>query len=333
MAKTTMAALCGAAVVGWSTPCFVAPQLLSAKGKTGSDAHTSGAQAGALPGLSSSPSICLALGLAAGSGVALANAKLRRNQRVMRRVATEQKVWELSEAAQWDPPFFTMELMQTYLKDEMAASLAEKVPDAEVAAFWKADAEGKKEVKAKGHPEEVYSRILLKAAQEKKETVAVTKDIRNIRDALQNINAPEFEELLALWLEVEISDDDKAKKMATWLKLESKVAPKWFGFMVKNQRSADIWSTCEAYMNTVYAEQKIRQVFCRTAVPLSDAQVEAIKEKIKKELEVLDVKLKIMVEPELVAGFILEYDFQSEDTMFGPRQEIDMSLSNALRGA
>jgi len=115
--------------------------------------------------------------------------------------------------------------------------------------------------------------------------------------------------------------------------LKSTVVPKFIVFMAKKLRLDMFRMLAGRYVKDVYVAQSIAPVRGESAAPLSDEQVNSLKDKMKKTLGVQDIKLATNVNPALVAGFKLYWDFIDPEKMSVPMAEADYSFESQLKVA
>merc|ERR1712187_553290 len=84
--------------------------------------------------------------------------------------------------------------------------------------------------------------------------------------------------------------------------LESSVVPKFVTFLAKKKRLQALQPVVEEYMATLYETQNIVPVRVRSAQPLTEEQMEAIKVKMKAKTGAPDIKLVCQIDASLIAG-------------------------------
>merc|ERR1711920_266248 len=169
----------------------------------------------------------------------------------------------------------------------------------------------------------------------KGQSVPVTKDVMKLKAALER---PEWSE--EYWEYVELintpfSDQlDQAKaivdKFGPW---ESEVFPKFVIFLAKKRRLKALYPICQEFVAFTYMRASIEPVTVTSAKPLTEDQVELIKNKMKEKLEVTDIKLIQKLDQNLLSGFKLEWGYvDPEDTAVGA-ETLDFSLKTQLDNA
>lgn len=323
-----MAAVCSVAVVGWSSTTFLAPSLNRA-GAPGTAVYKGASHAESAPLPSMDASMTFAMAVVAGGSLAKAGARRARKQQM--KAAVVEPI--LEPATEWMPMDYDESTVNALIaegdKPKMAASAFYEESDKND-SVWNCAEDMVKE-----YAEETLANVIMKASRDKKETVPVTKDMMMLKALLSDFYEPTVstEEFQNVWQQPAARDDEKAAAMCKVLKFESTVVPGFVKLMARKERLEQLHLVCNVYLQSLYEVQKIKAVYCKTAQPLSEQQVESIKKKLKVKLDAVDIKMVTLVDPNLVAGFVLEYDFLDEEKMYGPTQIFDATLLNQLQKA
>merc|ERR1711879_590754 len=127
---------------------------------------------------------------------------------------------------------------------------------------------------------------------------------------------------------------DKANLIIELLQpLESTVLPKFLVFLAKKKRMMSLKKIVQQYVQTLYISQSVAPVRVISASVLTEEQKDAIKEKMKKKLEVDDIKLICEYDNSLLGGFKVLYGYTDPDRLLVPNYEVDCSLKNFLDSA
>lgn len=181
-----------------------------------------------------------------------------------------------------------------------------------------------------GSPADLFMQVLRDAAAKKGESVPVTKDVMKARKALRNEDfLMELEEYVGSVAGDEYVRAEKAIEMMT--NLESTVFPKFMLFLAKKNRSGLLETMMDHYIRTLYKTESIAPVNVVTANSLTDAEKESLKERMKVVAGASDIKMVIKVDPALVAGFKVEWDFLDPDNMLNAQQSIDMTMASHIK--
>jgi len=173
----------------------------------------------------------------------------------------------------------------------------------------------------------LFAKTLLAGAKKLKETVVVTRDIMKVKE----LNSQESfytvfdDETRDAVLDCLGTPSSQAEVLIKSFNLESTTVPAMIRYMAKMDLIGELQDTAETFLQMLYEDQKIASVIAKTAKPLTDAQVTALKNKLKVKLQVEDIKLKNVIDESLISGYILEYNFMDEDKMENPMQTVDAS--------
>merc|ERR1719401_509699 len=111
---------------------------------------------------------------------------------------------------------------------------------------------------------------------------------------------------------------------------ESTVMKKFITFLAKKRRLVGLLPVCKEYVAALYFSQSIAPVLVKSALPLTDEQMESIKEKMKAKTESGDIKLINEIDGTLLAGFTVEWGYIDPEKLEGPTNGIDLSLKSYL---
>jgi len=182
-------------------------------------------------------------------------------------------------------------------------------------------------------PIEIYSTSLMEASRKKEETVQVVKDAMSIKRLYADgdwIETKLSEVANAHWLtDIEVADE--LNKLFS--PLESEVMPKFVTYLAKKRRLNILKDVILFTVKGTYEAKNIVPVVVRSATKLSDDKVETIKAKMKERTGAADIKLVTRIQPDLLAGFVIELGFVDPDSLDNPTEEIDCSLKNFLKNA
>jgi F0F1-type ATP synthase delta subunit len=189
-----------------------------------------------------------------------------------------------------------------------------------------------------GGPVVYYSKALQDAAAEKGESVGVTKDLMRLKSLMQGHPDTPFLEDLSARNTPGFTQLDEAEliiklMVANGGPLQSKTFPAFLKFLGKKKRMMSLGRILFVYVQTLYINQSVAPVKVLSANLLTDAQKDAIKEKMKKKLQVDDVKLVVEYDVSLDAGLKLEWGFTDPDNMDVPTQFQDLSLGKYIEQA
>lgn len=183
-----------------------------------------------------------------------------------------------------------------------------------------------------GSPADLFMQVLRDAAAKKGESVPVTKDVMKARKALKdNDFCMELDEYVGSVGGDEYARAEKAIELMS--NLESTVFPKFMLFLSKKNRWGLLETVMDHYMRALYKTESIAPVNVVTANPLNDTEKESLKERMKAVAGASDVKMVIKVDPALVAGFKVEWDFLDPDNMLNAQQSIDMTMASHIKTA
>jgi len=183
-----------------------------------------------------------------------------------------------------------------------------------------------------GGPVTAYSDALAEAASRQGESVPVTRDVMKVKGLFSDSKF--LDELQFIVNNPTLSQTTKAAAMVDLMQpLESSVVPKFVVFIAKKKRLQALSPIATAYLNTLYSTQDIAPVRVTSAVPLSEEQKEAIKEKMKAKTGAADVKLVTKIDSRLLAGLKVEWGFTDPDQLMTPIEGVDLSMKSYLEDA
>lgn len=150
----------------------------------------------------------------------------------------------------------------------------------------------------------VYAKSLLDFAKGANQLDAVSKDMEYVKAACKA--SPEFAHLLSSPI---IKDDKKASIVAAVLK--DKVSASTWAFLtlvIQKNRAQYLDQIAQAFIEQYDAYNGIHEVLLTTAVALDDNTQKIIVDKLKSAAQLDKVKLNSKIEPDIIGGFILEFD-------------------------
>lgn len=163
----------------------------------------------------------------------------------------------------------------------------------------------------------VYAKSLIEVAQTQNQLDTVQADMQYVKGVCNA--SKEFKQLLGSPI---ISITKKSSILAAVL--QNNVSPLSWAFItlvVKKQREGYLDQIADAFL-TQYNEVKgIHEVTLTTAVAVDDAVKTEIIDFLKKETKFSNVKIQSKVNPDLIGGFVLEFN----------NNLIDASISNKLK--
>lgn len=183
-------------------------------------------------------------------------------------------------------------------------------------------------------PAHVFTDALQNCAAKAKESVAVTRDVLKVKQLLAETFTP-FEQKMHEFVNQPLIDGiEKANGILELINeetpLESTVFPKFVRYLAKKKRLPMLKQALQNYVTTVYETQQIEPVLCKSAQPLTDAQKNTIKEKMKAKLGATDIKLICEVNPRLVAGLALEWGFVDPELLYCPTGGSELTMKMVL---
>jgi DNA-binding transcriptional regulator YiaG len=122
------------------------------------------------------------------------------------------------------------------------------------------------------------------------------------------------------------SDDFKA----SYGPFQSTVVEKFVEYLGKKGKLKLMEAVASHYVDALYARQDIKPVLVTSASAMSAEQKDAIIAKMKVLTKASDIKLKVTVNPALVGGFLIEWNFLEIDQMKYPSNSIDMTLQSMI---
>lgn len=150
----------------------------------------------------------------------------------------------------------------------------------------------------------VYAKSVLDFAQNANQVDAVFQDMQYVKAACKV--SPEFARLLASPI---VKDDKKASIVAAVLK--DKVSASTWAFLtlvIQKNRAQYLDQIAQAFIEQYEALNGIHQVSLTTAVALDDKTQSLIIDKLKAVTQFDKVKINNNVNPDIIGGFILEFD-------------------------
>ncbi len=162
----------------------------------------------------------------------------------------------------------------------------------------------------------VYAKSLLDFAKNANQLDAVSQDMQYVKAAC-NVS-PEFARLLASPI---IKDDKKVSVVAAVLK-DKVSAPTWafLTLVIQKNRAQYLAQMAQAFIEQYDALNGIHEVLLTTAVAIDDNTQKMIVDRLKGSAQFDKVKLESKINPDIIGGFILEFD----------NKLIDASISRKL---
>lgn len=181
-------------------------------------------------------------------------------------------------------------------------------------------------------PTLVYMTALQEAASKQGEAVQVSKDVMKVKDLY---NSDDFlEELGMTTHEFGVPELEKVSALLESIgDLESTVFPKFLNYLAKKKRLGSVLAICEEYVKDLYDTNGVVPVVVTSADPLSMAQKEALKEKMKVKTGATDIKLVCKVSSALIGGFEVEWQFGDPQNLSTPSRGENLSLKSLLEKA
>eukprot|EP00930_Biecheleria_cincta_P047574 TRINITY_DN32_c0_g2_i1.p1 TRINITY_DN32_c0_g2~~TRINITY_DN32_c0_g2_i1.p1 ORF type:complete len:255 (+),score=56.65 TRINITY_DN32_c0_g2_i1:91-855(+) len=173
------------------------------------------------------------------------------------------------------------------------------------------------------------SKVLTDAATKMKEAVPVTQDVMMIKKKYEDEDIKE--ELLYILNNYATSELDKGHLIKELMgPYQSTVMPKFIVFLAKKKRLMSLRKVCTEYVQTLYFTQSIAPVKVTAADKLSEEQKNEIKDRMKARLGVQDVKLVVVVDGGLLAGFKVEWGYLDPEKLYCPSSSIDLSMKSHM---
>jgi len=150
----------------------------------------------------------------------------------------------------------------------------------------------------------VYAKSLLDFAKGANQLDTVNQDMQYVAGVCKA--SPEFAHLLASPV---IKDDKKASIVAAVLK--DKVSVSTWAFItlvIQKNRAQYLGQIAEAFVAQYAAINGIHEVLLTTAIALDDNTQKMIVDKLKAAANFDKVKLNNKINPDIIGGFILEFD-------------------------
>merc|ERR1712232_1451583 len=150
------------------------------------------------------------------------------------------------------------------------------------------------------------------AADKKKETVIVSKDVITLKGKFEDM---EFSEAYG-WVNnnYQLSDVEKAEEISKLLgDTESTVLPKFVTYLAKKKRLESLKEIVNHFVIQLYKDMSIMPAVVYSAEPLTEEQEAAVKEKMVEKTGARDVKLVSKVDASILGGLKIEYDFMDPE--------------------
>lgn len=150
----------------------------------------------------------------------------------------------------------------------------------------------------------VYAKSLLDFAQNANQVDNVFQDMQYVKAATNA--SPEFTRLLSSPI---IKDDKKASVVAAVLK--DKISPASWAFItlvIQKNRAQYLDQIAQAFIEQYEAENGIHEVLLTTAIALDKATQDLVVNKLKGATQFEKVRLNSKVNPDIIGGFILEFN-------------------------
>lgn len=150
----------------------------------------------------------------------------------------------------------------------------------------------------------VYAKSLLDFAKEANQLDAVSQDMQYVKSLCKE--SPDFARLLASPI---IKDDKKAAIVAAVLK-DKVSAPTWafITLVIQKNRAKYLDQIAQAFIEQYEALNGIHEVLLTTAIALDDNTQKLIVDKLKGATQFAKIKVNSQVNPDIIGGFILEFD-------------------------
>jgi len=188
----------------------------------------------------------------------------------------------------------------------------------------------------------VYMKALMDQAAKSGESVAVTKDVMRYKRVVEGemMGTKELEEFYFKKNSLpELGTQDSKQIDMADLEIqyfgpwESTVFPKFIKFLAKKTRLPQLGAICQEYVSNLYVMQSIAPVVVTSAEKLSKQHAEAIKDKMRAKIGVNDIKLVQHVNPNLIAGFRVEWGFTDPELLDAGSEMIDMTFKATVQKA
>jgi ATP synthase F1 delta subunit len=188
----------------------------------------------------------------------------------------------------------------------------------------------------------VYMKALMDQAAKSGESVAVTKDVMRYKRVVEGemMGTKELEEFYFKKNSLpELGTQDTKQVDVADLEIqyfgpwESTVFPKFVKFLAKKTRLPQLGAICHEYVSNLYVMQSIAPVVVTSAEKLTKGQADTIKEKMAKRIGVNDVKLVEQVNPNLIAGYKIEWGFTDPELLDAGSEMLDFSFKASIEKA
>jgi len=180
-------------------------------------------------------------------------------------------------------------------------------------------------------PVEIYATSLMEASRKKEETVQVVKDVMSIKRLYADgdwVEGKLAEVSNAHWLsDIEVADE--LNKL--FAPMESEVMPKFVTYLAKKRRLNLLKDIAIFTVKDIYDSHSVVPIVVKSAKRLTENEVLSIKDKMKKRTGADDIKVMTRIQPDLLAGFVIEYGFVDPEALEVPTEEIDRSLKTLLK--
>ncbi len=147
----------------------------------------------------------------------------------------------------------------------------------------------------------VYAEALFLLAQEEAKEKQIYREINEAADLLR-----QYPELVTLLSVPTLSTAERLDILHKVIGEEGGITENFLSLLVEKHRINRIGEIRDAYNNMYYAHFSIAEVFVTTAVPLEEAQREALCAKLQKKLG-KTIQLSEQVDPEILGGMIVQY--------------------------
>jgi len=187
-----------------------------------------------------------------------------------------------------------------------------------------------------GTPLDVFSAALAEAASATKEAVPVMQDMLYLKAMFESEEANKGKDK---WFDLvnvpKITLVQRAEQFVDFMKddLKSTAVPKFIVFLAKKRRLDILRPLTLRYVKNMYELQSIVPMQVESAAPMSEAQIKNLKEQMKKKLGVQDIKVISKIDPALVAGFKLYWDYEDPEKLKNPQMFLDASFQTHLQSA
>ena len=155
-----------------------------------------------------------------------------------------------------------------------------------------------------------YAKSLLDLAIDRNEVDLVLQDMNYVKAALKSRD-------LFLMIKSPIVSSDK--KLSIFRKIFDgkiqKMTSSFFEIMTRKSRENHLPEIVDSFIEQYKAYRQISTVIIKTAVPLSESALNAIKEKLAASPDTMkNLELDVVVDPALLGGFTLEFEGKQYDS-------------------